>query len=442
MSRSDSTDHSVFQRFVHSEVTGSFLLLICSVVALAWANSPWADRYFELIGTYIGVSWGEATFKLSLQHWVNDFLMAIFFFVIGLEIKREIAVGELSSFDQAVLPVSAAVGGMLIPAALFLAVNMGGEGARGWGIPMATDIAFALGILSLFGKRAPLGLKVFLTALAIADDIGAVLVIALFYTETIRITPLIVSLLFLIGIRIASRAGIRQPAVYIVLALAVWGAEFLSGIHATVAGILVAMMVPVQARLDPAEFRRRVGKRVEELDEVELTRDSMVLEKEQLAALEDLHLAAADMRPPGITLEHAMHPLVVFLILPLFALCNAGVAIDSGVVGSLAHPIGLGILLGLVVGKQIGVVGFTWLIVRTGKARLPTGVTWGQVWGAGCLAGVGFTMSLFVSDLAYDSVEFVNIAKVGILAASLIAGIIGMLVLSRSLPAAGEEVEE
>lgn len=442
MSAPDSSDHSFFHRFVHSEVTGSVLLLICSVVALGWANSPWADSYFELIGTYVGVSWGEAKFQLSFQHWVNDFLMAIFFFVIGLEIKREIAVGELSSFDQAVLPVSAAIGGMLIPAALFLAVTVGGEGARGWGIPMATDIAFALGILSLFGKRAPLGLKVFLTALAIADDIGAVLVIALFYTETIRVAPLIVSLVFLVGIRIASRAGIRQPAVYIVLALAVWATEFLSGIHATVAGILVAMMVPVQARLDPGEFRRRVRKRVEELDEVELSRDSMVLENEQRAALEDLHLAAADMRPPGITLEHALHPLVVFLILPLFALCNAGVAIDSGVWGSLTHPIGLGILLGLVAGKQIGVVGFTWLIVRTGKAPLPRGVTWGQVWGAGCLAGVGFTMSLFISDLAYDSAELVKIAKVGIMAASLVAGVIGMLVLSRSLPAAGEEVEE
>jgi NhaA family Na+:H+ antiporter len=440
MSSLASSRRTLFQRFVHSEVSGSLVLLACTVLALVWANSPWAESYVALSKTYLGLSWGDASFELSLQHWVNDLLMAVFFFVVGLEIKREIVVGELSSLRQAVLPVSAAVGGMVVPALAYALVNQGGPGATGWGVPMATDIAFALGLLALFGSRAPLGLKVFLTALAIADDIGAVLVIALFYTDEIRWGGLVAAAVLLALIAVVSRAGVRRPEIYIVLAVGVWGAVLVSGIHATVAGILVAMLVPVQARIDAVEFLQRSGDSLEDLRGRDLSRDSMLFEKEQLDSIESLHEAAGAMRPPGITLEHALHPVQAFVILPLFAFFNAGVPLREGFVDYLAHPISLGIFLGLFFGKQIGVVLFAWVAVRWGGSPLPAGVSWGQIWGASCLAGIGFTMSLFVGDLAFGGEELKAIAKIGVLVGSLASGICGYLLLRRFLPAAEKGV--
>ena len=427
-------NHGIFQRFLHSQVAGSVVLLACTILALIWANSPAADSYRQLTQTYVGISWGDHGFKLSLQHWINDLLMAVFFFVVGLEIKREMVLGELSSFKQAILPVTAAIGGMIVPAAIYLMFNVGGDGEAGWGIPMATDIAFALGILAIFGNRVPLGLKIFLTALAIADDMGAVLVIALFYTEKVNLSALIVAAVFLFLLLAASKANVRRVGVYVFLLLGVWLAVFASGVHATVAGILVAMVVPVRARLDPHQFVEMLERSWRKLENSTLTQESMVSNSEQYEALRTIDLAATDMLPPGLVLERYLHLGQAFLILPLFAFFNAGVTIGGDIFQTLANPVSLGIVLGLVLGKQIGVFLFSWLAIKTGRAALPAGVTWGQIWGASCLAGVGFTMSLFISELAFKDPEIVSEAKIGILAASLVAGIMGYLVLTRALP--------
>ena len=426
--------HSMFEEFFHSEVSGSVALMVSAVAALIWANSPWSESYFDLARTYIGISWGGETFKLSLQHWINDGLMVVFFFVIGLEVKRELVLGELSSLDKAILPVSAAIGGMVVPALVYVAVHFAGgaadpEGLDGWGIPMATDIAFALGILSLFGKRVPLSLKVFLTALAIADDLGAILVIALFYTESINTTGLAVAAVFLVLIFIAARLRMRSLAAYSLLAIGGWAGLFASGIHATVGGIVVAMLVPVTAQLDPKQFFKQSREGLDDLERAKISRSSMVSDKQQLRALNRLYLTVEDMRPAGIALEHLCHPLQVWLILPLFAFFNAGVALDSEVLSGAVNPITVGVFGGLVLGKPVGVLLFSWLAVKTGKASLPDSVTWLHLLGVGCLAGVGFTMSIFISDLAFSEPLTQSWSKVAILVASVSSGLLGYLVL-------------
>jgi NhaA family Na+:H+ antiporter len=429
-----SRSAAMFNRFFHSEVSGSVVLMACTIIALAWANSPWSQTYFDLAHTKVGFSWGDTSLYLSLQHWINDALMAIFFFVVGLEVKREIAIGQLSTLRQAALPVSAAVGGMLIPAGVYVAVNAGGQAVHGWGIPMATDIAFALGILALFGTRAPIGLKVFLTALAIADDIGAVLVIAFFYTANLKLGALAISGVFVLLIAGARAIGIRRPGIYLILAVGVWLSVLTSGIHATVAGILVAMLVPIRANIEPAKFLERARIRLAELESAELTHDSMVSDKAQLHALDDLLLTTGEMIPPGIALENHLHPVQAYLILPLFGLFNAGVVLGGDALSQKTDPVGIGIVLGLFLGKQIGVTGFSWIAIKSGLADLPDGVRWPHIWGASCLAGVGFTMSLFITELAFDDPSHIGKAKLGILVASLISGILGMWILSRSLP--------
>ena len=418
--------------FIHSEVTGSILLLACTVCALAWANSPWADTYFHLLHTKIGMAWGDASFTLSLHHWINDGLMAVFFFVVGLEIKRELAIGELSSLRKAALPVAAAVGGMLVPALLFLMFNAGGAGAAGWGIPMATDIAFALGVLAIFGSRVPIGLKVFLTALAIADDLGAVAVIAVFYTETINLVPLLVAAALLMILFVAIRAGVRQRGILYLLIIGVWLAVFASGIHSTVAGILLAMIVPVRPRVDPRQFIDETAEVLGRTREMDVSADSLFHDRGQLEALAGIHSRAVDALPPGLVLEQALHPLQVWLILPLFALANAGVAIGGDLMAVLGSPVPLGIIVGLVAGKPAGVLLMSWFAVKSGRGALPEGVTWTQLAGAACLAGIGFTMSLFISDLAFAEEHLIATAKVGILAASLAAGIAGFALLALS----------
>jgi len=424
----------MFNRFFHSEVSGSFVLMACTIVALVWANSPWSQSYVEFTHVKVGFSWGGASLYMSLQHWINDALMAIFFFVVGLEVKREILIGQLSTLRKAALPVSAAIGGMLVPAGFYFAMNAGGPAAHGWGIPMATDIAFALGLLALFGSRAPIGLKVFLTALAIADDIGAVLVIAFFYTGSLKFGALAIAGIFMLLIAGARAAGIRRSGIYLLLAIGVWLSVLTSGIHATVAGILVEMLVPIRANIEPEKFMQRAKDRITELESAILTRDSMVSDNAQLHALADIHEATGDMIPPGIALEHRLHPVQSFLILPLFALFNAGVYLGGDALGQTTDPIALGIIFGLVLGKQVGVLGFSWISIKSGWADLPDGVTWPQIWGASCLAGVGFTMSLFIAELAFDDPIQLGKAKLGILEASLVAGAIGYWILSRSLP--------
>ncbi len=425
----------LFERFVHSEVSGSVALLACTVIALVWANSPWAATYSHILHTKIGVSWADATYALSVHHWINDGLMVIFFFVVGLEIKRELLIGHLSSFKKALLPVMAAVGGMVVPAAVYVILNIGGEGARGWGVPMATDIAFALGMLAVLGKRVPIGLKVFLTAAAIADDLGAVAVIAVFYTETIRIAWLVAALVLLAVLYFATRVlNIRRLVIILPVIIAVWVAVFASGVHATVAGILVALLVPVKPTADPRRLLGFVEERVGQLRSVDLTAESMVLDQRRLETVVEVEEAVHGMQPAGLRLEHYWHPVQAFFILPLFALANAGVRLDQGMFEAVTSPVGLGIILGLVLGKPVGFVLFSWMAIRSGKADLPEGVTWMQFFGMSCLAGIGFTMSLFVSELAFRSESLIANAKLGILVGSLVSAIAGFIVLHSALP--------
>jgi len=418
-----------FQRFFKAEATGGVLLLAFTVIALVWANaSIFSDSYTDLWNTTLVIGAGDFKLEKPLLLWINDGLMAVFFFVVGLEIKREVLIGELASRRKATLPIVAAAGGMAVPALLFIAFNAGGAGGDGWGIPMATDIAFALGVLSLLGKRAPLSLKIFLTALAIVDDIGAILIIALFYTASIDATALLVGGVFLAGLVAANRLGIRRPLIYALLSFGLWVAFVKSGVHATVAGVLAAMTIPARTLIDGGQFLDKTRYLLGEFEKDECT-DCMQPNKRQRAALQELETLTQYVESPMQRLEHALHPWVTFAIMPIFALANAGVVLGGDLADTATDPLALGIIVGLVIGKPLGVTAMTWLAVRAGLADLPEGVTMRHILGAGSLAGVGFTMSLFITNLAFDSSELVATAKLGILLASLAAGVIGWMLL-------------
>ncbi|MEJ2539234.1 MAG: Na+/H+ antiporter NhaA [Gemmatimonadota bacterium] len=376
-----------FLKFASLEASGGILLLGFAVAALIWANSPLGQGYVDLWHTQVTVGGGKAVIEKDLLHWVNDGLMAVFFLLVGLELKRELLTGELASPRKAALPLFAAVGGMLIPAGLYLILNKGGAGEAGWGIPMATDIAFALAVLAALGSRAPLALKIFLTALAIVDDLGAILVIALFYSGDLSSSALGAAAIAAIFLFLLNRAGFRRFLPYGVVGLVLWVAVLKSGVHATVAGVVLAFMIPAN----------------EEEDEY---------------------------HSPLETLEHALHPWVVYLILPIFALANAGVTFGGGAEGGA--PITNGILLGLIAGKPIGVLLFSVLAIKMGMAELPAGVTWLHIVGVGFLAGIGFTMSLFIAGLAFPGAELLSASKVGILGASGISAVIGTVILLRA----------
>jgi NhaA family Na+:H+ antiporter len=381
-----------FQEFADLEASGGILLIGCTVAALIWANSPFAGSYFHF--WHMDLTFGRIGGLLAkpLHFWINDGLMALFFLLVGLEIKREILVGELASFQRAVLPIAAALGGMIVPAAFYLLFNHGGLGAAGWGIPMATDIAFALGVLALLGSRVPTSLKVFLAALAIADDIGAVLVIAFFYTERISWISLGVGGVFFVALLAANRAGVRHLLIYAILGLGLWVAFLQSGIHATVAGVLLAITIPARQR----------------------TASRAVLTSNESSMLR---------------LEHALIPWNRYLIMPVFALANAGVALGGGAARSVVAPVSLGVICGLVIGKPIGIVLFSWLATRTRLAAMLDGIGWHQIAGVGMLGGIGFTMSLFIANLAFGDGPALETAKVGILLASVVSGIAGAIVL-------------
>jgi NhaA family Na+:H+ antiporter len=380
-----------FQEFADLEASGGLLLIGCTVAALIWANSPWAGSYFHF--WHMDLTFGRIGGLLAkpLHFWINDGLMALFFLLVGLEIKREILVGELASFQRAVLPIAAALGGMIVPAAFYLLFNHGGPGAAGWGIPMATDIAFALGVLALLGSRVPTSLKVFLAALAIADDIGAVLVIAFFYTERISWISLGVGGVFFVALLAANRAGVRHLLIYAILGLGLWVAFLQSGIHATVAGVLLAIAIPARQRTSRAVLMSN--------------------------------------KSPMLRLEHALIPWNRYLIMPVFALANAGVALGGGAARSVVAPVSLGVICGLVIGKPIVIVLFSWLATRTRLAGMLDGIGWRQIVGVGMLGGIGFTMSLFIANLAFGDGPALETAKVGILLASVVSGIAGAIVL-------------
>jgi NhaA family Na+:H+ antiporter len=421
-----------FQSFIHTETAGGILLLAATFVAMVWANSPWATTYTEFWHIPVSLVVGSHTLTETLLEWINDGLMAMFFFVIGLEIKREILVGELASWRQAALPLAAALGGSILPALLYAALNVGTEGARGWGIPMATDIAFSLGILSMLGRRVPLALKVFLTALAIADDLMAVLVIALFYTSTISWTSLAVGSLFLILLIAANWAGVRHPLVYSILGIGgLWLAFLLSGVHATIAGVIAAMTIPARPRLTGREFLEKGKALLQRFEQVLSPDQPPLANQERHRIARRMKTAVANVGTPLQQLEHALHPWVTVVVMPVFALANAGVTLDANIIGMLLNPVALGVCLGLLIGKPVGILLSAWLAMRSGLAELPEGVSWPQLGAVGVLAGIGFTMSLFIAGLAFPSGPSLMAAKEGILIASTIAGLIGWLLLKR-----------
>jgi|SRR5690606_14889656 len=381
-----------FLKFVRLEGFSGILLIICLVVALAVANSPWYQAYFQLLEWKVGFSAAGYSFGTSFQHLINDGLMTLFFLLVGLEIKRESVSGELAGFRKAAMPIIAALGGMIVPALIFTSINRGLPSSAGWGIPMATDIAFALGILSLLGSRVPPALKVYLTALAIIDDLGAVVVIAVFYTSDLYLSNLGLALVVFLGLIALNKMGIRTFWAYLPLSALLWYFVAKSGVHGTIAGVLAAMVIPA----GPPKGRE-----------------------------EDFR----DQESPLQILERKLHPWTSFFILPLFALANAGVHINPALIKTIWEPAGMGIILGLLVGKPVGIFASTWMALYSGVVAMPTGVTYKHILGAGILGGIGFTMSIFISGLAFGSGELLDSAKLGILLASTLAGILGWLFL-------------
>jgi NhaA family Na+:H+ antiporter len=395
--------------FLHTEAAGGVVLVAATVVALVWANSPWDASYDDLWSTQLAVSLGERELALDLRQWINDGLMTLFFFVVGLEIKRELVEGELRDPRKAMLPACAALGGMLAPALIYAAFNAGGEGSDGWGIPMATDIAMAVGVLSLMGSRVSPSLKLFLLALAIVDDIGAILVIAVFYTDEIHGDALLATVGLVLAVAAMRRGGVRSIAAFAVVGVALWFTLHESGIHATLAGALLGLMTPTQPIRQPELID--VGE-LADLSSYQAARQTATAARESVSVVE--------------WLEHRLHWWTSFVVVPLFALANAGIPLSGDTVrDALTSSVAGGIVLGLVVGKIVGVTGFTWLAVRLRIARLPENATWSGILGVSALAGIGFTVSIFITGLAFGGEPLEDQAKVAILAASLLAAAIG-----------------
>ena len=408
-------------RFLHVEASSGVVLFLCSVAALLLANSPLADAYLGFWKLPTGVAIGDYQLSHSLKHWINDGLMVIFFFVIGLEVKRELALGELRELRRASLPLAAAMGGMLVPAGIYLALQHGQAGERGWGIPMATDIAFVVGCMAVLGHRVPIKLRVMLLSLAIVDDIGAILVIALGYTDAVHMWWLALGIAGIGIVLIMQRLAVRSFGVYTLLGILIWVGFHESGVHATIAGVLLGLLTPARPYLGSS------------FGAVLLERTSALLHGESWET--QPHRAADLRRHLRITREtvspldyliHALHPWVAFVIMPLFALANAGVPIAAADLGS---PVAWAVVLGLVVGKPLGILAAVWLALRLRIAELPTGVTWRHIIGGGFLAGIGFTMALFIAGLALED-DLLNAAKVGVLVGSVISAVVGMILLA------------
>jgi len=417
------------EEFIHKETTSGFLLMACTVIALAIVNLGFNESYQHVLHAPVGLSIGSWVLEKTLHHWINDGLMALFFFVVGLEIKREVIVGELSDIRQASLPIIAAIGGMVIPALAYSAINSEVDAANGWGIPMATDIAFAVGVLVLLGKRVPKALLTFLVALAIVDDLGAVVVIALFYTDTIYWSPLGIAAGLFVLLILMNIFGIRKPLPYFLIGLLLWLAMLKSGVHATLAGVLTALTIPASPKFEPNQFSKLVRRMLDKFDLCHKPGMSIMRNEEQRSILQTLENGVHMVETPLQRLEHSMHTPVAFLIIPLFALANAGVPIDFSTLGeTLSHPVTLSIMTGLIFGKFIGIAGFSFLAIKLGICKLPQGVRFTQIAGVSLLAGIGFTMSIFIAELAFTGQdEYLLMAKSGILFASILAGISGYI---------------
>ena len=424
---------STIERFLAQESASGFLLFASAALAMVLANSGLSQGYSEFWQTYAGFNVGSFELKMSLGHWINDGLMAIFFLVIGLEIKRELMVGELSSLSKAAFPVVAALGGMLAPALIYLTLNLGGSGdPSGFGIPMATDIAFALGFLMLLGKRVPLALKVFLVSLAVIDDLGAITVIAIFYSGSLDWPSLIWAVGIIAALIGLNRFGIKTLTPYLLLGLLLWYFVYQSGIHPTIAGVVLALTIPVRQKISSDSFADTCQLGLEAFGKAEQKRKSIPISSEQQDTLEKIGEACVHVQNPLVRLENALHPVSAFLIMPVFALANAGVAIGGGSL-SLLQPVSLGIILGLFIGKPLGIVGLSFIASKLGWVTKPASVNWRYLIGASLLGGVGFTMSIFISQLAFTDSDIIATAKLAILLTSLTAGLCGVIYLSRYL---------
>lgn len=415
------------EEFIHDEASGGILLMVCAILAMVMANTGLATMYEGVLSTRLTIDLGTYTISHSIHHWINDGLMALFFFVVGLEIKREILVGELAELRQAALPIAAAIGGAIVPALFFFGLNSSGEALNGWAIPMATDIAFALGVLILLGNRVPKPLLGMLLAIAIVDDLIAVLVIAFFYTSTIVWGGLIVVGISFVLLILFNILGIRSPIPYLVVGAVMWLGMMESGVHATLAGVLTALTIPATSKMNGPLFSQQIKKLLGRFDKIPETDKGIMENTEQQYVLRGMENHVRLMEAPLQRLEHGLHVWVAFLILPIFALANAGIPVELSTLGeTLSHPITLGIILGLVLGKLIGVSLASFLIIKSGISRLPEGVTFHHIGGLALLAGIGFTMSIFIGELAYSSQEtYLLYAKTGIIIASLLAGGLG-----------------
>lgn len=407
------------ERFLAIQTASGILLLLAAALALAWANSPWREAYTALWETPIGLKLGALSFERSLGWWINDGLMVIFFFVVGLEIRREIHAGELSDLRRAALPLAAALGGMVVPALIYSGFNRGLPTLDGWGIPMATDIAFAVGVLTLLGSRVPPALRILLLALAVIDDLGAILVIALFYSSGIQLVGMLVMASGVLGVLGMQWVGVRSPWAYVLPTLAVWGGAYAGGIHPTLAGVIVGLLTPVRAWYAGESFLTRATGYIEAFRR---STDS----HERLVQLDRIGLASLEAIAPVERLQHRLHGLVAFGIMPLFALANAGVTLGSAELAGDGMKVFLGVVLGLIAGKLLGIFSFSWLAVRLGLAALPTGVNWKGVAIVALVGGIGFTMSLFIAGLALPAGPMLETAKLAILCGSFVAAIVAL----------------
>ncbi|MBT3922757.1 MAG: Na+/H+ antiporter NhaA [Nitrospina sp.] len=415
--------------FIHRQTTSAILLMLCAVVALCLANSRWNEAYHHLLEMSFTIGFQNLFLSMSLHHWINDGLMAIFFFVVGLELRREILVGELADPKQALLPIIAAIGGMLVPALIYIGINPQGHTFNGWGVPMATDIAFALGTLALLGNRIPKSLLTFLVALAIVDDLGAVIVIALFYTEALDWNAVVAVFILLGCLASLNLGGVRHPLPYILFGMLLWLAMLKSGVHATLAGIFLAFSIPMRPKYDPHRFLFHAKTLVTQIQEAYDKEKNIIKNEEMRSRMTALSDGVNLVQAPAQVLEHKMHLPSAYLIIPIFSLANAGILIDwASLKNSLTNPVASGIILGLVLGKLIGVAGFTWVAVRLELSQLPEGLNFNHIIGAGLMAGIGFTMSIFIAELGFaHHPEDLLMAKTGILFASLIAGLSGYI---------------
>ena len=394
-----------------------------------WANSFWGFSYFTFWDTNLTIAVGPFLISESLRWWINEGVMALFFFVVGLEIKRAVIVGELSRLQDAFFPVLAAVGGMVVPAIIFSIVNLGSFGAPGWPIPMATDIALALGVLALLGSRIPTSLKLFLSTVAIADDIGSVIVIAVFFSAVTNLLAIAVAIVLILVLIIMNRAGIQYTLLYAICSIGVWLAVLTSGIPATIAGVVVAATIPAIARVNTEDFCSKSHILLKDFEEAKKPGESVLTNRTQRTAIVGLQAVCRDVQTPLQRMEYHLQPWVGFVIIPLFALANAGVSIGFDISVPAAGAVAVGIVFGLVLGKQVGVMLFSWLSIRTGLATMPKGLSWRQIHAVSCLAGIGFTISLFMADLTFNGIPLLDTAKNAILIASLIAGMVGFFLL-------------